>query len=121
MLAARSLAAALAGSGFVALVVVVNIVLSLQWVTGDLRLPPEFGTAVTNTWFAVLISVGAAWLLARAAGVRWLTLLATLILLPLPFVLAFQNVDPALIQFVMLGLSAVIGGAIILAGKPLRD
>lgn len=80
-----------------------------------------FRAVFTNTWFAIVLFGGIAWLLARRARVGWLSLLGTLILIPVPTALTFANVESGIIQIVMYLLAGIVGAVIILAGRPLRD
>ena len=64
---------------------------------------------------------GVSWLLARGARLGWLSLLATLILIPIPTALQFQAVESGIIQIVMYLLCGIVGAGIILAGRPFRD
>jgi hypothetical protein len=96
------------------------------WFNGLLPLPDgqagiPFRAVFTNTWFAVVLFAGIAWLLARRPGIGWLSLLGTLILIPVPTALLFANVEGGVVQVVMYLLCGIVGAGIILAGRPLRD
>lgn len=80
-----------------------------------------FQAVFANTWFAIVLFGGIAWLLARQARLGWLSLLGTLVLIPVPIALVFVNVESGVIQIVMYLLSGLVGAGIILAGRPLRD
>lgn len=80
-----------------------------------------FQAIFANSWFAIVLFVGVAWLLARRARRGWLALLATLILIPVPFSLALAGVEAGIQQIILLLLAAIIGVGIIVAGRPLRD
>lgn len=80
-----------------------------------------FRAVFANTWFAIVLFGGIAWLLARQARVGWLSLLATLILIPIPTAMAFAGVETGIVQIIMYLLSGIVGAGIILAGRPLRD
>jgi len=120
----------LAGRLVGAVVVVVGSILTFValglWVNGVLPLPSgkdgiPFRAVFTNTWFAIVLFGGIAWLLARRARLGWLSLLGTLVLIPVPTALAFANVESGVLQIVMYLLSGIVGAGIILAGRPLRD
>jgi hypothetical protein len=94
--------------------------------SGVIRIPREAGVVFqsifSNPWFAVVLLVGVAWLLCRpAVGAGWLVLLATLVLVPVPAMLAFGGVDGGTTQLIMFALSGVVGAAIMLAGRPFRE
>jgi len=57
----------------------------------------------------------------RIPGTGWLALLGALVLIPLPIGLTSAGVEASIATLVLFGLSGVIGAAIILAGRPLRD
>lgn len=108
-----------------AIVVVAVIVLLLTIVA---RLTTGFGgvgNAVThftvaNPWLIITLSVGAGWLVVRAATVGWLALLPALVLSPLPFLFTINSLEFGVQQLVLLALTAVIGAVIIVAGRPWR-
>ena len=113
-----------------AIVVVAGSILTFiglgLWLNGILPLPGgpagiPFRAVFTNTWFAIVLFGGIAWLLARRARVGWLSLLGTLVLIPTPIALQFANVESGIIQIVMYLLAGIVGAVIILAGRPLRD
>jgi hypothetical protein len=80
-----------------------------------------FQAVFANSWFAIVLFVGIAWLLARRARLGWLTLLGTLVLIPTPIALQFASMESGIILIVMFLLSGIVGAGIILAGRPLRD
>ena len=101
------------------------VVLGL-WINGLVSFPGgqagiPFRAVFANTWFAIVLFGGIAWLLARGARLGWLSLLATLILIPVPTAMVFANAESGVVQIVMYLLSGIAGAAIILAGRPLRD
>jgi hypothetical protein len=113
-----------------AVVVVVGSLLTFAFIgmrlTGLLPFPGgrdgiPFQAAFANPWFAIVLFVGVAWLLSRRAGLGWLSLLGTLLLIPVPIALQFGGVESGIIQIVMFLLSGVVGAGIILAGRPFRD
>ncbi len=83
------------------------------------RIP--FLALLGNTWFAIVLIVGVGWLLSRRARRGWLSILATLILVPIPMALLLNDVEDAHLQLIMFGLSGLIGAGIIVAGGLLRD
>jgi len=91
----------------------------LPFVGGREGLP--FQAVFVNPWFAIVLFGGIAWLLARRAGVGWLALLGTLLLIPVPVALQFANVESGVIQIVLYLLSGLVGAGIVLAGRPFRD
>ena len=96
------------------------------WISGAVPFPSgrdgiPFRAVFANTWFAVVLVVGVAWLLTRRARLGWLSLLGTLILIPVPIALQFAGAQGYAINLVMFVLSGLVGAAIILAGRPLRD
>ncbi len=68
-----------------------------------------------------MLVVGVAWLLTRRARLGWLSILGTLVLIPVPIALAFANVESGVQQIILFLLAAIVGAGIILAGRPLRD
>ena len=80
-----------------------------------------FQAVFVNSWFAIVLFVGIAWLLSRRARLGWLSLLGSLILIPLPIAFLFANLESGMIQIVMFLVSGLVGAGIILAGRPLRD
>lgn len=80
-----------------------------------------FQAVFANSWFAIVLFVGIAWLLTRRARVGWLALLGTLVLVPVPIALQFAGVETGIVQIVMYLLSGLVGAGIILAGRPFRD
>jgi hypothetical protein len=80
-----------------------------------------FQAVFANPWFAIVLFVGVGWLLARRAGIGWLTLLGAVLLIPGPIALQFANVESGIIQIVMFLLAGVVGAGIVFAGRPLRD
>jgi hypothetical protein len=113
-----------------AIVVVVGNILTFValglWFNGLLPFPDgpadiPFRAVFTNTWFAIVFFVGVAWLLSRRAGLGWLSLLGTLLLIPVPTALLFAGVESGAIQIVMYLICGIVGVGIILAGRPLRD
>jgi hypothetical protein len=98
------------------------LVLTALRLNGLIDLPLPILTMVhavfLNSWFVVVLTVGAAWLLNRPAGPRRIVLLGALVLLPLPVMLAYSGVDFGVTHLVMYGLSGVVGAAIIGAGRP---
>lgn len=119
-----------AGSTLIAVLIVIGGTLLTLALTG-LRLsgffgmrPPAsviFGAIFTNGWFMVVLVVGAAWLLIRRAGSGWLALLGTLLLVPIPTMLALSSIDFGTVSLVMYGLCGIAGAVIIAAGRPWRD
>lgn len=80
-----------------------------------------FQAVFANTWFALVLFVGVAWLISRRAKLGWLSLLGTVVLIPLPMAFAFANVESGVSQILMFLLSGLVGAGIILAGRPFRD
>jgi hypothetical protein len=80
-----------------------------------------FQAVFANSWFAVVLVVGIAWLLTRRARLGWLSILGTLVLIPVPIALAFANVESGVQQIILFLLAGIVGAGIILAGRPLRD
>ena len=74
-----------------------------------------------NPWFAIVLVVGIAWLLSRGARLGWLSLLGTVVLIPLPVTMMLANAENGVVQIVMFLLSGLVGAGIILAGRPWRD
>ncbi len=112
-----------------AIVVVVGSILTFVflglWTNGIVNFPGgqagiPFRAVFANTWFAIVLFGGIAWLLARGARLGWLTLLATLILIPIPTAFVFAGVESGIVQIVMYLLCGIVGVGIILAGRPLR-
>jgi hypothetical protein len=91
--------------------------------TQVLRLTTGFGgipvsMSLANSVFMIVLSVGAAWLVVRSARMGWLTLLLALVLIPLPWMFAVTGIASGWTQMVQLFLAAVIGFAIVAAGRP---
>lgn len=80
-----------------------------------------FQAVFHNSWFAIVLVVGVAWLLARRAKLGWLSLLGTLVLIPVPTAFVYAGVESGVVQIVMFLLSGIVGAGIILAGRPWRD
>ncbi len=103
----------------------VVLVLTVMRLNGLIALPLPIMTMVhavfLNSWFVVVLVVGTAWLLNRPAGPRRVALLGTLVLLPLPVMLAYSGVDYGVTLLVMYALSGIVGAAIIVAGRPGQD
>jgi len=108
-----------------ALVIVVGMIavlaLSTLRLTGAVRMGVEAFYTIANPWLMTVLLVGIAWLLVRRARLGWLSLLAVVILSPLPQWLVMAGVDSALIQLTMLAVSALVGAGILAAGRPWRD
>ena len=77
-----------------------------------------FNAVFTNSWFAIVLFVGAGWLIARGAKLGWLSILGTLVLIPLPIAFQFAGVENGIVQLVMYLLCGIVGAGIILAGRP---
>jgi hypothetical protein len=126
ILAGRSVTGKLIGAILVVAGSILTFVFLGLWLNGVLPLPGgregiPFRAVFTNTWFAIVLFGGIAWLLARRARVGWIALLGTLILIPVPTALQFAGVESGITQIVMYLLSGIVGAGIILAGRPLRD
>lgn len=126
LLAGRTAIGRLVGIGLVVVGSLATFTVMGLWVNGLLPLPGgrdgiPFQAVFTNAWFATVLVVGIAWLLARGARLGWLSLLGTLVLIPVPLMLAFANAEAGVIPIVMFLLSAVVGAGIIAAGRPARD
>ena len=113
------------GSVVVGLGVVAHAVFVAERAFGSVPIPREIGVPIAavfaNPWFAVVALVGFAWLLSRRPGHGWLTLLGALVLIPLPHVFGLNGWEYGASAIVMYLLAAIVGGAILVAGKPLRD
>lgn len=119
-----------AGKLIGAILVVVGSLLTFTFIglrlNGLLPLPGgregiPFQAVFANSWFAVVLFVGVAWLLTRRARLGWLSLLGALVLIPVPIALAFANVESGVQQIILFLLAGIVGAGIILAGRPLRD
>lgn len=89
---------------------------AIRWGAGGVPLT----MTLINAFFMVALTVGAGWLIVRSARVGWLALLATVILIPLPYLFTVANISWAIIQIVMLILLGIVGVVILLAGRPAR-
>lgn len=126
LLAEGSLAGRLVGALLVVVSSIVTLLILSLRISGVSPFPGgrdgiPFQAIFANSWFAVVLFVGIAWLLARRAKLGWLALLATLLLIPVPTALWIAGVEAAVVQLVMYLLSGVVGAGIILAGRPFRD
>jgi hypothetical protein len=104
-------------------VVVVGTVIAIAVETA--RLTSGFGgipatLTLANAYFMVALFLGAAWLIVRSARLGWLTLLLTLVLVPLPYFFALQSVQFAISQPILLIVLGIVGVVILLAGRPRR-
>ncbi len=109
--------------GAIVVVVGLAVVLAVSALrlTGALRLGVESFYSITNPWLMTVLLVGIAWLLVRRARLGWLALLGVIVLSPVPQWLVLANVDTGVVQLVMFALSAVVGAAILAAGRPWAD
>jgi hypothetical protein len=103
--------------------VIIGTVVAIAMETA--RLTSVFGgvpvtLTLANAYFMVALFLGAAWLVVRAARLGWLTLLLTLVLVPLPYVFQLQNLQFAISQPILLILLGIVGVVILLAGRPRR-
>lgn len=89
--------------------------------SGALRFGPEVGAVLANPYLLTALIGGIAWLIVRRARLGWLSLLAVVILAPVPYLLALSGFEGALTPLVMFTLTAVVGAGIVAAGKPWRD
>lgn len=80
-----------------------------------------FNAVFVNSWFAIVFFVGVGWLLTRGARLGWLSILGTLVLIPIPIAFQFAGFESGVVQIVMYLLSGIVGAGIILAGRPLQD
>ena len=122
MLAAAPMATRMIAAAIVivsALIVIFTQAVSLTGALGAGAIPSRmvFG----NAHFMLVFAIGAAWLIVRAARIGWLALIAAFVLIPVPYTLVLANIPSIITQMVVLALSAIIGAAIIIAGRPLRD
>jgi hypothetical protein len=122
LLAQAPIGARLIASGVVVVAVIITVVTQVTRVTGGMGaigLPASL--TIGNGYVMGLLAIGAAWLIVRSARLGWLTLLAVFVLVPVPYLMAMNNIPSVINQVVALLLSAIIGAAIILVGRPLRD
>jgi len=122
MLAAAPMATRMIAAAIVivsALIVIFTQAVSLTGALGAGAIPSRmvFG----NAHFMLVFAIGAGWLIARAARIGWLALIAAFVLIPVPYTLVLASIPSIITQMVVLALSAIIGAAIIIAGRPLRD
>ena len=104
-------------------IVVVGVIVTV--VSQVARLSSGFGgiasnLTVGNAIFMVALTVGAGWLVVRSARLGWLALLAAFVLIPVPFLFAFNGVAYAISQPISLILFGIVGTGILLAGRPAR-
>lgn len=122
LLAQAPVGARLIASGIVVVAVIICVVTQVIRLTsgmGAIGLPASL--TIGNGHVMALLGIGAAWLIVRSARLGWLTLLGAFVLVPVPYLMAMSNIPSVINQVVALLLSAIIGAAIILAGRPLRD
>ena len=108
------------------LVVIVAVVVTV--IAQSARLNGDAGPAsmpllftFANPYFMAALGIGAAWLIVRSARLGWLAILATAILIPLPFAFAYAGISGALSQIVLFALSGLILAGIVFAGRPTRE
>ena len=71
-----------------------------------------------NPYFMVALTLGIAWLILRSARVGWLSLLLTIVLIPLPFIFSMNAVSVVISQPVQLVVLGIVGAVILVAGRP---
>lgn len=92
--------------------------------SGGVRLPlgPELNLVVFsvlgNPWFHVVLVVGVGWLLCRPARLGWLSLLGTIVLVPVPQALTVAGAESGVVGLVMFALCALVGAGVVAGGKP---
>lgn len=118
--AGRLVGSALVVIGSLVLFLVLGARLSgmLRFPSGEAGLP--FQMFFANPWFSVVLVVGVAWLLGRRARLGWLSLIAVVVLIPLPAMFVLNGIEAGVIQIVMFAVSAIVGAGIIAAGRPWR-
>lgn len=86
---------------------------------GDVRLPSQYFLVVLNPIWIVLFVGGLGWLLAAGARpVAYLSLLLTLIVMPLEFILSMSNVGYGLKAIIQLALSLAVAAVILIVSRP---
>jgi len=122
LLAQAPIGARLIASSIVVVAVIICVVTQVTRLTsgmGAIGLPASL--TIGNGSVMGLLGIGAAWLIVRSARLGWLTLLGAFILAPVPYLMSINSIPSAITQIVSLLLCAIVGAAIILAGRPLRD
>lgn len=118
-LAPATLTAKLVGSALVVVGSVIMLAVQVARITTGFGGVPASLT-LANAYFMVALFVGAAWLVVRSARVGWLSLLAAAVLIPLPFLFAFNGVPTAITQPVLLVVLGIVGVVILLGGRARR-
>ena len=76
---------------------------------------------LANSYFMAVLATGAAWLIVRSARIGWFAILASAILIPMPYAFIYGGVASGIMQSVLMVLAGLILAGIILAGRPLRE
>ena len=100
-------------------VVIVLVFILIGRINGSLRLPGPGALVVLNPYWVVLFAGGLGWLLAAGARpLAYLTLAATLVVMPLGYVFAMNNISSGIGTVVQLALALVIAVGILFASRP---
>ena len=103
---------------FVVLVVVLFALIAGRY-SGAIRIPGLVLQVVTNPYSAVLFVGGLSWLIASAARpIAYLTLLLSLIVMPLQVVFTLNNIASGLTILVQLVLSLAVAVVILVVSRP---
>jgi hypothetical protein len=122
MLAPAPIATRLLASAIVVVIVVVCAASAAARITGTFgSVGVPVSMTLANGYFMAVLAIGAAWLIVRSARMGWLAALATVVLIPIPYLFAVSGIPTGYMQLVALVLCALIGAGIVLAGRPLRD
>jgi len=124
MLVRASLTSRLIAVLVVVAVVVITVVTQSARLNGGASLggiPLPLSMTLANGYFMTALGLGAAWLIVRSAKLGWLAILATAILIPVPFAFAYAGIASIFTQLVMLALSGLVLAGIVVAGRPTRE
>jgi hypothetical protein len=105
--------------GIFCAIVVVLVALLIGRYTGALRAPVPTFIVFLNPYWVVLVAGGLGWLIAAGSRVvAYFTLLLAIIVMPIPFVFALNNIEYGATALVQLVLSLVIAVVILLVSRP---
>jgi hypothetical protein len=100
-------------------IVVVLVVLLVARQTGSLRAPVPIFIVFLNPYWVVLFAGGLGWLIAAGSRVvAYFTLLLAILVMPIPFVFALNNIEFGATALVQLVLSLVVAVVILLVSRP---
>lgn len=100
-------------------ITVLLVVFIIGRISGTLRFGGPPLLVVTNSYWIVLVAGGLGWLIAAGARpLAYLSLLLTLIVMPLGFVFTVNNITFGISSTVQLVLSLVIAAVILLVSRP---